>query len=82
MVLPPLLAGAVKAMLAWVSPGVAAPMIGAPGTVGLIVTFCVTCIAGLKLALPDWVAAMVQVPVETMLTVAPLMLQTLGVVDA
>jgi hypothetical protein len=29
---PPLLAGAVKATLAWALPAVAVPMVGAPGT--------------------------------------------------
>jgi len=37
MVLPPLLGGAVKATLACVSPVVAVPITGAPGTVGLTV---------------------------------------------
>ena len=34
---PPLLAGAVNAMLACVSPAVAVPIVGAPGTIGLTV---------------------------------------------
>ncbi len=33
MALPPLLAGAVNVTVAWASPAVAAPMVGAPGTV-------------------------------------------------
>ena len=47
MVLPPLLAGAVKAMLALPLAGVAVPMVGAPGTAAATVRFCVTCVAAL-----------------------------------
>jgi hypothetical protein len=38
MALPPLLLGAVKVTLAWALPGVAVPIVGAPGAVGLGVT--------------------------------------------
>ena len=49
---PPVLPDAVKAIVAVVSPGVPVPMVGGAGAVGLMVMLCVTCIAGLKLALP------------------------------
>ena len=44
--LPPLLAGAVKAIVALVSPGVALVMAGAPGTPTVMVTLLVTRGAG------------------------------------
>ena len=50
--LPPLFAGGVKAIDAWPSPGVAAPMMGAPGTVGLIAISRETCDAGFQLTSP------------------------------
>jgi len=37
MAAPPFEAGAVKAIVAWPAPGVAAPMVGAPGTAGAMV---------------------------------------------
>ena len=45
--LPPLLAGAVKAIEACISEPLAAPMVGAFGAIALIVTLCVTCSAAL-----------------------------------
>src|SRR5258708_6187280 len=42
----------------------------------LIVTDCVTCGAALKLLLPAWSAASVQVPAVRMVTVVPLKVQT------
>ena len=53
---------------------------GGAGAAGLMAMLCVTCAAGLKLALPAWSAATTHDPVETMLTVVPLMLHTPGVV--
>src|SRR6185436_3065883 len=43
MAAPPLEAGGVKAIVAWPAPGVPAPIVGAPGTVGAMVIekFCV-----------------------------------------
>ena len=81
MAAPPVLAGGVKAIDAWVLPGVAMPMVGAPGAVAAIATFCVTCTAGLKLALPAWLAAIVQVPALTMVTLVPATEHTPGVVE-
>ena len=37
IVVPPLLAGGVKVTVAWASPAVAVPIVGAPGKVALIV---------------------------------------------
>ena len=39
---PPLFAGAVNAMLAWLVPGVADVMVGAPGAVAVMVKLCST----------------------------------------
>ena len=39
------------------------------------VMFCVTCGAALKLAFPAWLAAIVQVPAATPVTVLPAMVQ-------
>ena len=55
--LPPLLVGAVKATLAWPLPGVAAPMVGAPGGVAAT-TVKVTVIAAAKFC-PVWMGSMV-----------------------
>jgi hypothetical protein len=62
---PPLLAGAVKVTVACVSPAVATPMTGAPGTIALTVNERVSCGAAWKAALPAWSALMVQVPAVT-----------------
>ena len=43
MALPPLLAGDVKPIAATVSPGVAVPMVGAPGAVAEMMIGRVTC---------------------------------------
>ena len=50
--LPPVFGEGVNAMVAVVSPGVAAPIVGGAGAAGLMAMLCVTCAAGLKLALP------------------------------
>jgi uncharacterized membrane protein YqaE (UPF0057 family) len=42
MLAPPLLAGAVKVMVACVLPAVAVPMVGAPGTTALTVNVWLT----------------------------------------
>ena len=41
-----MLVGAVNATEAWVSPAMAVPMVGAPGTTGLTVKLRLTCVAG------------------------------------
>jgi hypothetical protein len=46
IVVPPVLVGAVKATLAWVSPAVAVPIVGAAGTAGLTVKLRLTWGAG------------------------------------
>ena len=76
MALPPESAGALNAMVACRLPGVAAPMVGAPGTTGVMATSCVTSAATLKLALPGWLAAMRQLPALSIVTVVPPTVQT------
>ena len=49
---PPVLAGAVKLTDAVVSPAVALPILGAPGTTALTVKERLTVVAALKLPLP------------------------------
>src|SRR3989344_733725 len=61
---PPMSVGAVNATDAWVSPAMAVPMVGAPGTMALTVKDRLTCVAGRELALPAWSALMGQVPAE------------------
>ena len=53
MLAPPLDTGAVNVMPAWVSPAVAVPMVGAPGTMALTVKLRVTVVAASKAPLPD-----------------------------
>src|SRR3989344_5391008 len=43
---PPMSVGAVNATDAWVSPAMAVPMVGAPGTMALTVKDRLTCVAG------------------------------------
>ena len=57
MALPPLLAGGVKAMLATVLPAVAAPMVGAPGTVNGVTITAADAAPGPKLLLAVTVQA-------------------------
>ena len=59
-------------------PGVAAPIVGAPGRLGVMTTVCVTSAATLKFALPDWLAAITQLPALTIVTVVSLTPQTAG----
>jgi hypothetical protein len=50
--------------------------------VGLLMAmFCVTCGAAFQLVLPAWLAAMVQVPAVTIVTVVPAMVHTPVVVE-
>jgi hypothetical protein len=49
---PPLLVGAVKVTVAAVSPAVAVPIVGAPGTTALTVNVWLTCGAAEKLPFP------------------------------
>lgn len=67
----------------------AVPMVLLPGEVKVMVCaavdtvkVCVTAVAGLKLALPAWLADTVQEPAATRVSVVPLTVQTPGVVDA
>ena len=50
--LPPSLAGAVKLIIALMSPAAALPMVGAPGALPVMLMVCVTCGAALTLPLP------------------------------
>lgn len=58
-------AGGVKLTSAWVSPAVAMPMVGAPGTIALTVKVWLTVAAALVETLPAWSALMVQLPAVT-----------------
>ena len=71
---PPLKAGAVKATLACVLPAVAVAAVGAPGTTALTVKLRLTVVAARKLPLPAWSALTVQVPVETKVSVPPVVM--------
>src|SRR3989344_887167 len=59
---PPVLAGAVKPTEAWVSPAVAVPMVGAPGTTALTAKERDSVGAAFQAPLPAWSASMVQEP--------------------
>ena len=63
MAAPPSKAGAEKLTLAWASPAVAVPMVGAPGTTAFTVKERLTCKAASWVPSPAWSAATVQVPV-------------------
>lgn len=69
---PPLLAGAVKLTVASVSPAVAVPIVGAPGTTALTVNDWLTCVAARYDAVPSSSARIVQVPAVTKVS-APLL---------
>ena len=81
MALPPLDKGGVKATVACALPAVALPIVGAPGTPPVMPKLCVTCAAGRNVALPPWLALIVQVPVVTMVTLLPETVHTLNVVE-
>src|SRR5579884_3067678 len=68
---PPLEAGAVKVTDAWVSPAVAVPIVGAPGTTALTVNDCVTVGAAATVPLPAWSALIEQLPALTNVTAPP-----------
>jgi hypothetical protein len=74
-----------------VTVAVTAPVAGRvilDGTVKVIVwppfpkvIFCITCGAALYVVFPDWLPKIVQMPAATPVTVPPLTVQTVGVVD-
>jgi len=74
IVAPPLEAGAEKVTLTCVSPAVAVPIVGAPGTTALTVNDRLTWDAARKLPLPAWSALMVQVPPVTKVSAPPLVM--------
>jgi len=77
---PPMFSGDTNATLAWVSPAMAVPMVGAPGTTALTVNDRLTCDAGRKLVSPAWSALRVQVPAARNVNVPPdVVVQTPGV---
>ena len=76
---PPLNAGAVNATVAWLLPGVATPIAGAPGTTAISVKLRVTFGAALKVPLPDCEALMVHSPAEISVALLPDTLHTAGV---
>ena len=79
---PPVEAGAVKVTVAWVSPAVAVPMVGAPGTTAFTVKVRDTVGAAFQATLPLWSASIVQLPAVTKVSAPPLvMVQTPGVDD-
>ncbi len=71
MVEPPLFAGAVNATLAWVSPAVAVPIIGALGTTAFTVNVWLTVEAAMKPEPPTWSALIVQLPAVTKVNAPP-----------
>lgn len=73
---PPVLVGGVKAMLAWLSPAIAFPIVGALGTTGFTTKVWLTWEAASVLPLPAWLALTVQEPAVTKVNVLPLMVQT------
>ena len=79
--LPPLLDGGSKLNTPRPSRATTDRFCGADAAIALIATLRVTCAAALKLALPAWLAAMVQVPTATCVTFWPVTVQTLGVVE-
>src|SRR6478672_13444631 len=82
MTVPPVLAGGVKLTVAAVLPAVAAPMVGAPGTMALTVNVRETVGAAFQAVLPDWSASMVQLPAVTNVSAPPeVMVHTLPVDD-
>lgn len=81
MVAPPVKAGGVNSIVAWPLPGVAVPMVGAPGTTAWICRLRLTCGAAFQLPSPPWLAAIVQVPTATIETVVPLTVQVEMVVE-
>ena len=71
-----------KVTVAWVSPAVAGPMVGAPGTTAFTVKVWVTVVAAFHTVLPTWSASIVQLPAVTKVSAPPLvMVQTPGVDD-
>ena len=80
MTLPPLDAGAVKAIVACPLPGVAAPITGAPGTPPTIPKLT-DAVAERYVAFPAWVAVMLQVPNAIMVTFDPVTVHTAVVVE-
>src|SRR5687768_6901762 len=78
---PPMEAGAVNVTVAWVSPAVAVPMVGAPGTTALTVNVRVTVVAAFHAASPAWSASMVQLPAVTKVSVPPDVIVQTPVVD-
>lgn len=71
---PPLLAGAVNAMAAWVSPAVAVPIVGALGTTAATVNVCETWGAAFQAVLPDWFAWIVHTPAVTKVSTPPVLI--------
>lgn len=81
MAVPPVLAGAVKVTVAWFTPALAVPMVGAIGTTALTVNVCVTVVPALKAASPAWSASIVHDPAVIKLNVPPLVVVQTPLVD-
>ncbi len=73
--------GAVNATDACVSPAVAVPIVGAPGTTAFTVKLRDTVDAARKLPSPGWFASIVQVPAVTNVSAPPLVMVHTPVVD-
>lgn len=81
---PPVLAGAVNEIVACVLPEAPTTPVGGPGATAVIAKVCDTCGAAPKLALPAWLALIVQFPADTMVILrllAGVIVHTAGVVD-
>ena len=81
MAAPPLEPGAVKVTLACVSPAVAVPMVGAPGTTAATLKERLTVGAALNAPLPAWSALIVHVPTVTKVKAPPEVMVHTPVVD-
>ena len=78
---PPVEAGAVNVTEAWVSPAVAVPMVGAPGTMAFTVNVLLTVGAAFHAVLPAWSALIVQEPAVTKVSAPPVVMVHTPVVD-
>ena len=81
MLAPPELAGAENVTEACVSPAVAVPIVGAPGTTALTLKVRETVAAALTLALPAWSASIVQLPAVTKVRAPPAVIVQTPVVE-
>ena len=81
MLVPPLLAGAVKVTVAAVFPAVAVPIVGAPGAMAFTVKVRLTVLAAFQTLSPAWSASIVQEPAVTKVRAPPEVIVHTPVVD-